>query len=96
LLGVVSNYLLRMDVPLGIIADMMSIQEWLIAECGAMTRQEDDDWRQLDLKKYVYKNIETLEEAYLNILKEKRVTISKCEYRKLSRERMRLVKDSPL
>jgi hypothetical protein len=117
LLGSVGNYLLQMDVPAAIIADMNAISsnnasyvprqqietylegyvpgihEWLITDCGALSQQEDDDWDKLAMKG---SNRTSSDEAYYNLINQKRDTIRLCQFRKIARERMRLVKDSPL
>jgi hypothetical protein len=72
-----------------------AIQEWLIADCGATTEEEDEDLDRL-IAKIVRKEMQPSERRHLDLLSEKQRNISKCEYTKLFRERMRLAKESPL
>jgi hypothetical protein len=74
-----------------------SVHEWLIADCGATSKQEDDDWEQLTAKRGFYKMaLSPSEQAYLDLLNHKGDKIRECNSQKILRERIRLTNESPL
>lgn len=120
-LKIVSDYLVRMEVPAIFIELIMktsstdslllpksdvsddlegytsTIAEWLIADCGALTSEEENYLRALRIAKYEYGyKLNDDADRYLIFMNDKDWKIRQCNVRKLTAERIRIANEVPL
>lgn len=74
-----------------------TIAEWLIADCGALTSEEENYLRALRIAKYEYGyKLNDDADRYLIFMNDKDWKIRQCNVRKLTAERIRIANEVPL